>query len=125
MIKNINGWIFYKKMLQWLLYAVITFAAVTVLYFTVEYFFEQTVMLKVSQYHTHQTQYTSDPGQEVTPMDKNKWKKNNSVDRGWDVPYFIQGYVHPLVTITISLIIVIAIIGGIVVFRNQHKERRL
>lgn len=125
MIENMNNWLFYKKMIKWFLFLIITMAAVTVLYFMVEYFFEKTFSLKSAQYQAYHTQYTSEPGKEAGPIDKNKWKKDNSVDKGWNIPHFVHGFVHPLVTITISLIIAIAIIGGIVVFRTQHKERRL
>ncbi len=121
MIKEENNWFYYKKVLSWIMYLSITVLGIILLYFIVEYFFEKTFESRGIQYETYTGGYTSEPGTDPGPVDKSKWQKK-SIDRSWSVPIFSQGFVHPLVALTIASIIVIAIIGGIIVFRAQTKN---
>lgn len=123
MIKVNNNWFYYKKVLQWFFYVSLTIVGIFLLYLAIEYFFEKTFASRGVKYESYQGVYTSEPGTEAGPIDKSKWKRE-SVDRGWSVPVFIHGYIHPLVAFTISFIIAIAIIGGIIVFRSQTKHTR-
>lgn len=121
MIREDNNWFYYKKILSWTIYGITAVIGVFTIYFIVEYFFEKTFESRGVQYVTYQGGYTSEPGSDPGPVDKSKWQKK-SVDRSWNVPVFNQGVIHPLVAVTIASIIVIAIIGGIIVFRSQTKN---
>lgn len=121
MIKENNNWFYYKKILTFVLYCSIAVLGVIMIYYSVEYFFNQTFTSKGVQYETYRSGYTTEPGTDPVLVDKNKWKKQ-TVDRSWNVPMFNAGFVHPLVALTIASIIVVAIIGGIVVLRSQTKH---
>ena len=121
MINDNNNWFYYKKILKWIVYGIIAVVGIFSIYFIIEYFFQKTFERREVMYQTYRGTYTSEPGAEAGPIDKSKWQKK-SVDKSWSVPIFDQGVVHPLVAVTIATIIVIAIIGGIIVFRSQTKH---
>lgn len=121
MVNENNNWFYYKKVLSWMMYIILTLAGIATLYFSIEYFFDKTFTPKGIQYESYAGGYTSEPGTDPGLVDKDKWKKK-SVDRSWNVPLFNQGFVHPLVALTIATIMAIAIIGGIIVFRTQTKH---
>lgn len=121
MIREENNWFYYKKVLKWILYVSITIVGVFFLYFSIEYFFKRTFESRGVQFETHKMTYTSEPGFEAGPIDKSKWK-NKSVDRGWNLQLLNHGYIHYVVALTIAFTLMIAIIGGIIVFRTQTKH---
>jgi len=121
MIREENNWFYYKKILSWIMYLTITLIGTFFLYSSVEYFFTKTFESRGIQYESYKGSYTSEPGTEAGPIDKEKWKKK-SVDRGWNLQMFNTGYIHYIVALTIAFTLIIAIVGGIIVFRNQTKH---
>jgi len=121
MIRDNNDWFYYKKIISWFLYAVLTIVGTVAIYYSIDYIFRETFETRRDPYLSHQVIYTSEPGTDPGPVDKSKWK-NQSTDKGWNVPVFYKGVIHPLVALTIAAIIVVAIIGGVVVFRSQSKS---
>ncbi|MBI9030595.1 hypothetical protein JEZ13_01135 [bacterium] len=121
MLNENNNWFYYKKILSWIVYALLALFGTYIVYFIVEYFFVETFESRGEQYISYQSTYTSEPGSDPGLVDKKKWEKQ-SVDKGWNISTFYTGFVHPLVAVTIASIIIVAIIGGIVVFRHQMKH---
>lgn len=121
MVREENSWFYYKKILSWVMYVSIVIIGTIVLYHSVNYFFTKTFESHGIQYETYTGSYTSEPGIEVSPIDKKKWAKK-SVDSGWKLQMLNTGYIHYVVAITIAFTLIIAIVGGLIIFRKQTKH---
>lgn len=123
MFNQDNSLLFYKKVLIWLGYALILIIFVYLLLLTIDLFLEKTFTKKADVYEEFRIQYTADPGDESEVIDRERWKRDTA-HKNWSLANFTYGYAHPFVTFTISFIIVTAIIGTIIVFRNFLKNLR-
>ncbi|OQY36691.1 MAG: hypothetical protein B6226_06150 [Candidatus Cloacimonetes bacterium 4572_65] len=117
---NTKDWFFYKKIIHLSIYTVLGIIGLYFIYNMVDYFFMTTFQETRLQYSDQKVLYTSEAGSDPGAIDKNKWKKPHG-DKGWNAPILSDKYVHPLVALSIAMILVIAIIGGIVVFRQTSK----
>jgi hypothetical protein len=121
MIRERNNWFYYKKILSWIMYVSITIIGTVILYYSVDYFFTKTFESRGVQYETYKGSYTSEPGTDVGPIDKKKWEKKSG-DKGWNLQMLNTGYIHYVVALTIAFTLIIAIVGGVIVFRSQTKH---
>lgn len=123
--QHIN-WYFYKRLSMIIATLIIFGLLVFSIYQGIVYLVETLTHQKQDTYITYKSSYTSKPGSapEEGIDAKKRWKEKKGNKGNWGSFFVSNEFIHPLVVITILLIIITAFIGIFVIFRKEYRNYR-